>query len=961
MIKLARSLFMLHFFASSDEKAQGGATGDEKEPVKRVPADPASARPVGDRPQGDRPPRPAGDRPYSPRPVGDRPQGDRPPRPAGDRPQGDRPYAPRPQGDRPQGDRPYSPRPQGDRPQGDRPYSPRPQGDRPQGDRPYSPRPQGDRPQGDRPQGDRPQGDRPYSPRPQGDRPQGDRPYTPRPQGDRPQGDRPYTPRPQGDRPQGDRPYTPRPQGDRPQGDRPYTPRPQGDRPQGDRPQGDRPYPPRPQGDRPQGDRPYTPRPQGDRPFGDRPAGGPPRSGPPSGSRGAGGPSSSGFSSGPVGGGVGGPVPGSRGGVSGRGRNTVDRKSATRSSDFVESDGAGRGKGGKGGKSSSLLARMPNGRPNNVPRPVIRPKGPIQIGSSLTVRELSEATSVSAADILKVLLKGGVLTNINQQIDYDTAALICAEYDIETIQYVPEQMVGIIENVKDVIASETEATLITRPPVVTIMGHVDHGKTKLLDAIRQTRVAEGEAGGITQHMGAYQVEITGRKITFLDTPGHEAFTAMRARGAQVTDIVVLVVAADDGVMPQTIEAISHVRAAGVPMIVAINKIDTINANPDLVRQQLASNNVIVESYGGDVPCVEVSARMRTNIDGLLEMILLVADIQDYKANPNAKAVGTVVEAEMDRQRGPIATVLIQNGTIRLDDNVLVGNGTGTVRAMFNDTGKRIRFAEPATPVIILGLNEVPMAGDILQVMDDLTVARSVAIQRQRQIRLDAMANLRSVSLDGLFANIQQGKIKDLNLIMKVDVMGSLGAIEHALAQLNTNEVQIKIIHRGTGTITESDVNLAIASRGIIIGFNARPDPAARRAAEQHGIDIRFYNIIYNLVEEMKKAMIGMLEPEYREVTEGYAEVRNTFRLPSREIVAGLYVTDGKVNRQLTVRVLRSGVVLHDGRLGSLRRFKEDVREVTSGYECGVVVDGFNDIQDGDTLEFYRKERVERTA
>ncbi|MFM2032240.1 MAG: hypothetical protein RLZZ297_1005, partial [Chloroflexota bacterium] len=480
-------------------------------------------------------------------------------------------------------------------------------------------------------------------------------------------------------------------------------------------------------------------------------------------------------------------------------------------------------------------------------------------------------------------------------------------------------------------------------------------------SIRQTRVAEGEAGGITQHVGAYQVDVHGRKITFLDTPGHEAFTAMRARGAQVTDIVVLVVAADDGVMPQTVEAISHVRAAGVPMIVAINKMDSPNANPDNVRQQLAVNNVIVESYGGDVPCVEVSARMRTNIDGLLEMILLVADLQDYKANPQAKAIGTVVEAEMDRQRGPVATVLIQNGTLRLDDNVLVGNGTGTIRAMFNEHNKRIRFAEPSTPIIILGLNEVPAAGDILQVMNDLTIAREVALQRQRQIRLDAMANLRSVSLDGLFANIQQGKIKDLNLIVKVDVQGSIGAIEHALGQLNTSEVQIKIIHRGTGTITESDVNLAIASRAIIIGFNARPDPAARKAAELNGIDIRFYNIIYNLVEEMKKAMIGMLEPEFREVIEGYAEVRNTFRLPSREIVAGLYVTDGKITRQLSVRVLRSGVVVHDGRLSSLRRFKEDVREVTSGYECGVVVDGFNDVQDGDNMEFYRKERVERTV
>ena len=908
MRRFWNDMLRLPLYAASDDTSQGGGN-DSDDKTRPDESRPSDSRPV----PASRPPQSAGA--SAPRPAGDRPYGDRPPRPAGDRPMGDRP-----------------PRPAGDRPFGDRP--PRPAGDRPYADRP--PRPAGDRPAGDR----QPFGDRPYTPRPPGERPpvSADRPYTPRPPGERP------PPRPAGDRPFGDRPP-------RPPGDRPFT----GTRPAGDRPFGDR--PPRPPGDRPFGDRP--PRPPGDRPFGGAP-GGPPRSGPMGGAGGPGGPSRGGFNSGPVGGGVGGAVPGSRGGNSGQRRNSTDRKGAVRGSDAAESDGQGRGKGGKGGKPGSMMGRGIGGR-QQVARPVVRPKGPIQLGSNLTVRELSEATSVGAAEILKILLKSGVVANINQQIDYETAALICAEFNIETTEYIPEAMIGIVDNIKDVLAAETDETLITRPPVVTIMGHVDHGKTKLLDSIRQTKVAEGEAGGITQHVGAYQVEVNGRKITFLDTPGHEAFTAMRARGAQVTDIVVLVVAADDGVMPQTIEAISHVRAAGAPMIVAINKMDSPNANPDNVRQQLAVNNVIVESYGGDVPCVEVSARMRTNIDGLLEMILLVADLQDYKANPQAKAIGTVVEAEMDRQRGPIATVLIQNGTLRLDDNVLVGNGTGTVRAMFNETGKRIRFAEPSTPILILGLNEVPQAGDILQVMTDLTVAREVAVQRQRQIRLDAMANLRSVSLDGLFANIQQGKIKDLNLIVKVDVMGSIGAIEHALGQLNTSEVQIKIIHRGTGTITESDVNLAIASRAIIIGFNARPDPAARKFAELNGIDIRFYNIIYNLVEEMKKAMIGMLDPEFREVIEGYAEVRNTFRLPSREIVAGLYVTDGKLNRQLSVRVLRSGVVVHDGRLSSLRRFKEDVREVTSGYECGVVVDGFTDVQDADNMEFYRKERVERTA
>nr|PZN24094.1 MAG: translation initiation factor IF-2 [Chloroflexota bacterium] len=596
-----------------------------------------------------------------------------------------------------------------------------------------------------------------------------------------------------------------------------------------------------------------------------------------------------------------------------------------------------------------------------VARAPVRPKGPIELPVSMTVREFSEATGISAAEILKALMKNGVLANINQQIDYDTAAVIAADFGIETTEYVPAQLAGIVENIKDVLAAQPPEELKPRPPVVTIMGHVDHGKTKLLDAIRSTRVAESEAGGITQHVGAYQVEIHGRKITFLDTPGHEAFTAMRARGAQVTDIVVLVVAADDGVMPQTMEAISHVKAAGVPMIVAINKIDAPNANPDRVREQLAAAGVYVEQFGGDVPSVEVSAKLKQNIDGLLEMVLLVADLQELRANPNAPAVGTIIEAEMDRNRGPVATVLVQNGTLRLDDNVLVGTATGTIRAMFNDSGKRLRTAEPATPVVILGLTEVPQAGDILQVMDDLSVAREVALGRQRQQRLEAIANTRGVSLDGLFSSIQQGKIKELNIILKADVQGSIGAIEHALGQLNTDEVQIRIIHKGTGTITESDVNLAVASRAIIIGFNARPDPSARRLAEQHGIDIRFYNIIYQLTEDLKKAMIGMLEPEYREVVEGFAEVRNTFRLPSREIVAGLYVTDGKITRQYSVRVLRNGVVIHDGRIGSLKRFKDDVREVQAGYECGLTVEGFNDIQVGDHMEFYRKERVERTV
>ncbi len=582
----------------------------------------------------------------------------------------------------------------------------------------------------------------------------------------------------------------------------------------------------------------------------------------------------------------------------------------------------------------------------------------------MTIRELSEALSVGAGDIMKELIKNGMMANINSQLDYETAALMAAEFGIETTEYVPEKMAGIYDSIEEVLAAEAPADLRPRPPVVTIMGHVDHGKTKLLDAIRQTRVAEGEAGGITQHIGAYQVDVHGRKISFLDTPGHEAFTAMRARGAQVTDIVVLVVAADDGVMPQTLEAIAHVKAAKVPMIVAINKMDAAGANPDRVRQELATADVLVEQWGGDVPSVEVSAKMKKNIGDLLEIILLVADINEFKANPNKPAAGTIVEAELDKNRGTVATVLVQNGTLRLDDIVLVGATYGRIRSMFNDAGKRLRHAEPSMPVEILGLDGVPQAGDILQVVDKIEIARDIAAQRHRQRQAETVATpSKAVGLDDLYAKIQAGQVKDLNILLKADVNGSIGAIEHSLKQINAkhNEVQLKIIHSSTGAISESDVNLATASKAIIIGFNTRPDPSARRLAEQNGIEIRFYNIIYQLLENLEQALVGMLAPEEREVVNGFAEVRNTFRLPSREVVAGLYVTDGKVNRNDQVRVLRNGVVLHDGKLSSLKRFKDDVREVQSGYECGAVVADFTDVQNGDTMEFYRTEKVERTV
>jgi translation initiation factor IF-2 len=602
--------------------------------------------------------------------------------------------------------------------------------------------------------------------------------------------------------------------------------------------------------------------------------------------------------------------------------------------------------------------------PVAAPRAPVRPRGPVALPPSLTVRELSEALGVGASDILKELIKNGIMATINQQLDYETAALMAVEFGIETTEAVPEQMAGLFDTIEEVYAAEDPADLRPRPPVVTIMGHVDHGKTKLLDAIRSTRVAEGEAGGITQHIGAYQIEVHGRKISFLDTPGHEAFTAMRARGAQVTDIVILVVAADDGVMPQTLEAIAHVKAAEAPMIVAINKIDAAGSNPERVRQELAQADVLVEQWGGNVPSVEVSAKNKTNIDDLLEIILLVADIEELKANPNKPASGTIVEANLDKSRGATATVLVQNGTLRIDDIVVAGGTYGRIRQMFNDAGKRLRFAEPSTPVEILGLTDVPKAGDILQVLDDIGLAREVASQRQRQFQMEHMTQqLKAPSLDDIFMRIQAGQVKDLNVILKADVQGSIGAIEHGLGQVNTrhNDVQIKVIHTGTGAISESDVNLATASNAIIIGFNARPDPAARRLADQNGVDIRFYPIIYQLLEDIEKAMVGMLSPIEREVVDGYAEVRNTFRLPTRDTVAGLYVTDGKITRNNHVRVLRSGVVVHDGRINSLKRFKDDVREVQTGYECGLVVDGFADVQTGDTMEFYHKEKVERTA
>lgn len=586
---------------------------------------------------------------------------------------------------------------------------------------------------------------------------------------------------------------------------------------------------------------------------------------------------------------------------------------------------------------------------------------PIVLGSVVSVGELSDIMQMPPVEVIKSLMARGVMASINQQIDFETAQAVAQDFGFVVEQHVPEVVQEADRDLEERQEGVDDPNAITRPPVVTIMGHVDHGKTKLLDVIRKTEVAEGEAGGITQHIGAYQVEINGRKITFLDTPGHEAFTAMRARGAKVTDIAVLVVAADDGVMPQTREAINHAHAAEVPIIVALNKIDLPQANPDRVKQQLTDVGVIPEDYGGDVPLVELSAKEEYGIEDLLEMINLMADILDLKSNPELNAVGVIVEAEVDRNRGPVATVLVQSGTLQQRDIFVVGATWGRIRAMHDDRGRKVRRALPGTPVEILGLLEAPQAGDFLQVVEDEKTARELAEERQRQRRAEAFAETRVVKLDETYSS-EEDASQELRLVIKADVRGSLEAIQGSLQKLNSesDSVGIRVVHADTGAVTESDVMLAQASGAVIIGFGVRPDAAAKRSADSARVDVRYYNIIYNLVDDVRAAMSGLLQPESREVTDGYAEVRQIFRLPNREVVAGLYVLDGKITRNSRVRVLRNGAVIHDGTVASLKRFKDDVREVQAGYECGLSVANFNDIEEGDQIEFYHVEQVERT-
>lgn len=582
---------------------------------------------------------------------------------------------------------------------------------------------------------------------------------------------------------------------------------------------------------------------------------------------------------------------------------------------------------------------------------------PVAIPAALTVKELGDLLSVTPVEVIKRLMTNGVMASMNQTIDYETAAVVAVDlgYDPqegETAEAAAPPSVAELEEEPD-----DPASLQERPPVVTILGHVDHGKTSLLDTIRKTRVAAGEAGGITQHVGAYQVEREGKLITFIDTPGHAAFTAMRARGAQVTDIAVLVVAADDGVMPQTIEAISHAQAAGVPMIIAINKMDLPGANPDRIKQQLTEHSVVVEDFGGDIVTVPVSATKGTGIDDLLESINLVAEISELKANPSRPALAVVIEAEMDSSRGPLATLLVKNGTLRQGDAVVAGEISGRVKAMFDDRGQRIREAGPSSPVVVMGLEDVPEAGERLRVVADEKVARQLVEERRRAREASEQTAHAHVNLDTLFNEISAGKLKELIIVLKADVRGSAEAIRSALEQLSTSEVKVKVIHSSTGAVNDSDVMLAEASNGIILGFNTKVDPSARKRSEATGVEIRPYSIIYQLLEDIEKALAGMYEPVYRVVVDGHAEVRQLFKSSRVGGIAGCHVSDGTIRRGLSVRILRDGQELAKGRCEGLKRFQDDVREVQTGYECGVVVSGFDKFAEGDVLEFFHEERA----
>ena len=761
---------------------------------------------------------------------------------------------------------------------------------------------------------------------PRGDRPQGSN-FAPR--GDRPQGGN-FAPR--GDRPQGGN-FAPR--GDRPQGGN-FTPR-------GDRPQGGN-FAPR--GDRPQGGN-FAPR--GDRPQGGtRPAGGMGGARPMGGNRPQRGPK--------------GPelmptVEKER--VSNYDPNkkmrqrqhdpeyqpVKNRKQLARDTGYGMDDDVVRGRRKKGRQLSAQQMMAP-----------IKIETAYMTAETITVRDLTERIGKPAGEIIKKLMLLGIMATINQELDFDTASLVASEFGVTLEMKLDKTAEDALsaENVED-----SEDELVTRPPVVTIMGHVDHGKTSLLDYIRKAKVAVGEAGGITQHIGAYIAKVDDRQITFLDTPGHEAFTAMRARGTQATDIAILVVAADDGVMPQTVESINHAKAAKCPIIVAINKIDKPGADPDAVKQELTRYELVPEEWGGDTIMVNVSAKTGEGIDDLLENVLLLADMLELKANPNRKARGVIIEAKLDHSRGAVATALVQNGTLHVGDMVVAGNAFGRIRAMVSSRGERVKHATPSTPVEIIGFGGVPEAGDEFMAVADEKLARQVVEERAAKARASMVKNSSASTLEELYSKLEQGEVKDLNIIIKADVQGSVEAVKQSLEKLSNAEVRVRTIHSGVGAITENDVMLAGIDGAIIIGFNVRPDAKARDAANRDGIDIRYYRVIYQAIEDIEKAMKGMLTPEFRENVIGHAEVRNVFKITGVGIVAGSYVTDGKLQRNAQVRLLRDNVVVYEGKLSSLQRFKDAVKEVADGYECGVCLENYTDIKEGDVIECFVMEEIPR--
>ncbi|MFC4354460.1 translation initiation factor IF-2 [Chryseomicrobium palamuruense] len=625
----------------------------------------------------------------------------------------------------------------------------------------------------------------------------------------------------------------------------------------------------------------------------------------------------------------------------------------------------GRPGGNRGGFQGRPGGNRPHRRKKNstpvqppVPRKERELPTKITFTESLSVQELSKKLGREPAELIKKLFMLGIMANINQELDKDTIELICADYGVEVEEEIKVDITDLEVHFEN--EEENEADLKERPPVVTIMGHVDHGKTTLLDSIRNSKVTSGEAGGITQHIGAYQVtDENGKKITFLDTPGHAAFTTMRARGAKVTDLTILVVAADDGVMPQTVEAINHAKAAEVPIIVAVNKMDKPSSNPDRVMQELTEHGLVPEAWGGDTIFVPISALKGDGIDTLLEMVLLVSEVAELKANAKRKAIGTVIEAQLDKGRGSVATLLVQDGTLRVGDPIVVGHAYGRVRAMVNETGRRLKEAGPSTPVEITGLNEVPLAGDRFVVFEDEKTARQVGESRASTAIQEQRSEKTRVTLDNLFDQMKQGEMKELNLIVKADVQGTVEAMAAALMKIEVEGVNVRIIHTGAGAITESDISLAAASNAIVIGFNVRPDTNAKRAADEEGVDIRLHRIIYKVIEEIEFAMKGLLDPEFEEKIIGQAEVRETFKVSKVGTIAGSYVTEGKITRDSGVRVIRDGIVIFEGELDTLKRFKDDAKEVARGYECGITIKGFNDVKEADIIEAYIMEEIKR--